>query len=433
MVFVVAAVALVAALVAIGLSVRADDESSAGGPAAPLTAAVRLSEFRIEPGVVTVAEGGSLEVTNAGSVPHDLSIQTQGRKTPMLDSGKTASLSLEGIAPGEYTLWCEVPGHREGGMTGKLKVVAGAAAAAPSAAPSAHGNHAMPADEMDAVMAKATKAFPAATKGQGAQLLAPTVLADGTKEFRLASEIVQWEVEPGRFVEAWTYNGTVPGPTIKVEPGDKVSVVLENRLPESTVLHIHGITLPNSLDGVPDITQAPIKPGGSHTYTFTAQSTPAVAMYHSHHNAAKQVGNGMAGAFLVGREPVPPGVVVAQEQVMMLNDTGTIGMTLNGKSFPATAPVVAKQGEWIRMHYMNEGVMPHPMHLHGMAQTVIAKDGFPVPQPYRADTVLVGPGERYTVLVQAELAGTWAWHCHILTHAEREDGMFGMVTALVVT
>ena len=72
------------------------------------------------------------------------------------------------------------------------------------------------------------------------------------------------------------------------------------------------------------------------------------------------------------------------------------------------------------------------MHLHGPAQLVIAKDGFPVPQPYEADTIMVGPGERYTVLVHADSAGTWAWHCHILPHAERDDGMFGMVTALVV-
>jgi manganese oxidase len=72
------------------------------------------------------------------------------------------------------------------------------------------------------------------------------------------------------------------------------------------------------------------------------------------------------------------------------------------------------------------------MHLHGMAQRVIAKDGYPVPQPYDADTILVAPGERYTVLVHADTPGVWAWHCHILTHAESEKGMFGMVTAMIV-
>ena len=117
---------------------------------------------------------------------------------------------------------------------------------------------------------------------------------------------------------------------------------------------------------------------------------------------------------------------------MMLNDTGTIGFSLNGKSFPATAPYTATLGEWIEVHYMNEGVSAHPMHLHGLPQLVIAKDGYALAQPYTADTVMVGPGERFTVLVQATAPGTWAWHCHILPHAEREDGMFGMVTALVV-
>ena len=67
-----------------------------------------------------------------------------------------------------------------------------------------------------------------------------------------------------------------------------------------------------------------------------------------------------------------------------------------------------------------------------MDQIVIAKDGHPLPQPVTQDTVTVAPGERYTVLVHATEPGVWAWHCHILPHAERSDGMFGMVTALVV-
>ncbi len=120
---------------------------------------------------------------------------------------------------------------------------------------------------------------------------------------------------------------------------------------------------------------------------------------------------------------------------MMLNDSGVIGFSLNGKSFPATAPVVAKPGETVEIHYMNEGAQIHPMHLHGIPQLVTAKDGNPLPQPYLADTVTVAPGERYTVLVKptAEQKGVWAFHCHILSHAEHEDGMmYGMVTTFIV-
>ena len=69
---------------------------------------------------------------------------------------------------------------------------------------------------------------------------------------------------------------------------------------------------------------------------------------------------------------------------------------------------------------------------HGFEQIVYAKDGEPLDQPYAADTILVGPGERYTVLFNADQVGTWVWHCHILNHAESADGMFGMVTAVVV-
>jgi FtsP/CotA-like multicopper oxidase with cupredoxin domain len=116
---------------------------------------------------------------------------------------------------------------------------------------------------------------------------------------------------------------------------------------------------------------------------------------------------------------------------MILND-GPLGYTLNGKGFPATQPIVAKPGEQVRIRYMNEGLQVHPMHLHGLVQTVVARDGYPLPQPYRADTVLVAPGERIDVIVEASDLGIWAFHCHILSHAENEQGMFGMVTAFIV-
>ena len=117
---------------------------------------------------------------------------------------------------------------------------------------------------------------------------------------------------------------------------------------------------------------------------------------------------------------------------MVLNDAGVIGLSLNGKSFPATAPVVVNEGDWILVHYYNEGLQIHPMHQHQFPQLVIAKDGFPLENPYFADTVNVAPGERYSVLMHADTPGVWVWHCHILTHVERDEGMFGMVTAMIV-
>lgn len=110
-----------------------------------------------------------------------------------------------------------------------------------------------------------------------------------------------------------------------------------------------------------------------------------------------------------------------------------IGYSLNGKSFPATEPYVVEEDDWIAITYYNEGLQSHPMHLHQYPQLVFAKDGFPLDDPYWADTINIAPGERYTVLLQADTLGTWVWHCHILTHVEHDDGMFGMVTALIVT
>jgi uncharacterized cupredoxin-like copper-binding protein len=436
-VFVIACIALIAAIVGVGYGVRAVNDARDAKNAAPAGAAsslvtVHLTEFSISPAALTVAEGGTLQVMNIGTLAHTLTSKDADLATADIPPGDTAQLVLSGLKPGTYAVICSVAGHEAAGMKGTLEIVAGTGGAAAPATPSMPGNEAMTPEQMDAGMAASIGAFPQKTEGLGGQDLKPTILADGTKQFELTANVVDWQKSATETVKAWTFNGTVPGPTLRLNTGDKVQIILHNEFPESTAVHFHGLTTPNDQDGVTYITQKPIKSGETYTYKFTAQSTPTVGMYHSHHDAVNQVPNGMAGAIIIGSEPVPAGVTVSQEQVMMLNDSGTIGLTINGKSFPATAPVVAKKGDWIEVHYMNEGGTIHPMHLHGLAQTVIAKDGYPVPQPYDADTILVGPGERYTVLVHATEVGTWAWHCHILTHAERADGMFGMVTALVV-
>ena len=288
------------------------------------------------------------------------------------------------------------------------------------------------ADAMDAMHEKGIKAFPAATKGKGNQLLAPRV-ENGVKVFELTARPIKWETEPGKLVDAWAYNEQVPGPQIRVTEGDRVRVVLKNSLPESTAIHYHGVIVPNDQDGVPFITQPPVKPGQTYTYEFTAKPGNAGShMYHSHHNAAKQVGLGLLGAFII--EPRRPRRIERADidYVMILND-GIHGYTLNGKSFPATEPIVCKLGQTVRIRYMNEGMMIHPMHLHGIHQLVTHKDGWPLPQPFRCDTLNIAPGERWDVMVDCNNPGTWAFHCHILPHAESAHGMFGMVTALIVS
>ena len=424
--------ALVCALVIV---TRQDDATGVTSGASPTT--VTLSEFAISPATVDAVNGAGLDVMNHGNVQHNLAVEGTSYATPTLDGGGNAHLDLAMLKPGDYTVVCLIAGHKEAGMTAPLHLTAGSAApgVAAGTGPMAGmdmSSSPMTAEQMDQAMHDSIAAFPAQTAGLGAQVLAPTVLPDGTKQFELTTTVTKWEVSPGKTVDAMTYNGTVPGPTLSVDPGDKVRIVLHNQLPESTSIHFHGLTTPNAMDGTTELTQAPVKPGSDFTYEFTAQATPAVGMYHSHHNAVKQVPDGLAGAFLIGDEPVPAGVTVSQEQIMILDDSGTIGYALNGKSFPATAPIAAGLGDWVEVHYMNEGSQIHPMHLHGMAQMVIAKDGFPLANPQLEDTVTVAPGERYTVLVHATEPGVWVWHCHILPHAENDQGMFGMVTAMVV-
>jgi FtsP/CotA-like multicopper oxidase with cupredoxin domain len=286
------------------------------------------------------------------------------------------------------------------------------------------------AEELRDADAARTAQFPAETKGRGNQVLEPTILDDGTKQWEITASVIQWETEPGTILEAYAYNGTVPGPQLRAEVGDRVRIILHNELPVPTTIHSHGLMVPSAMDGVPVISQPAVMPGESFTYEFTLRNSGS-HMYHSHFMADHQVPMGLLGAFVV-TDPTDAAEPAADIDYTMIINDGPLGFTLNGKGFPATEPIVATQGQTIRVRYMNEGLQIHPMHLHGMRQLVIAKDGYLLPDPHYEDTVLVAPGERIDVLVEATELGAWAYHCHILTHAEGPDGMFGMVTALIV-
>lgn len=133
-----------------------------------------------------------------------------------------------------------------------------------------------------------------------------------------------------------------------------------------------------------------------------------------------------------GRMTLGPSPKINDEYTLFLGD-GPLGYVINGKSFPATAPLAAKQGDWVLVHIANDGSLLHPMHLHGYHFEVVAQDGYPLAQPYMADTLVVAPGQRFDILIHAVHPGAWAFHCHILPHVEGPEGMYGMVTALVVT
>jgi FtsP/CotA-like multicopper oxidase with cupredoxin domain len=255
-------------------------------------------------------------------------------------------------------------------------------------------------------------------------------LDGAVKVFDLVAEEIDWETSEGMVSKMLAYNRTVPGPVIRITEGDSVRVNFTNKMSQSHAIHWHGLLVPNNVDGVPFITQPVVKTGQSFTYEFTVNNTGS-HMYHSHHNSAEQTTRGLLGAFIVDPKDKSTEPAFDSDYIMVLNDSAG-GYTLNGKGFPDTQPIIAKKGERVRIRYMNEGLMIHPMHLHGLEMEVIAKDGWPVPQFWKCDTLNIAPGERWDVIVTAHTEGVWAFHCHILTHAEAPEGMFGMVTVMIV-
>ena len=246
---VLAVLALVFASVA--LIVR---DGSGSSSSADVTS-IELTEFALSPASVTVPAGGSLEVVNAGTAAHNLSIVDSGIVTTDLAAGDTETLDLSSLAPGEYEILCDDPrarrlghdGHAHGDRGRRRRVVgSGRRGQRRRRRGTGHDHGGMMTEAEYAEMSEAMNAtvgeFPAETEGVGNEVLEPVVAADGTKVFELTAAVTPWEVEPGKVVDAWTYNGMVPGPRMHVEVGDRVEIVLHNELPMATDVHVHGVT-----------------------------------------------------------------------------------------------------------------------------------------------------------------------------------------------
>jgi uncharacterized cupredoxin-like copper-binding protein len=412
-----------------------------GEHAAAVSIEVTLSDFAITPSHLEGPAGAPLTfaVRNDGAAAHTFGVVAGGqtRETASIAPGAQATLEVPALEAGAYDVLCTVPGHDSLGMTGTLTLT-GDGGTAPSGTGDESHPSTMTAEEMAAGHEAGVKAFLAGgeTASIGGQPLEPR-LEGGVKVFELDVTQALWEVSKGVVKKALAYNGQIPGPELRVRPGDSVRIVLRNHVDQPTILHLHGITLPNGMDGVPYITQEPVMPGESFAYGFDVVDPPGMYVYHSHFNSAEQVGRGLYGALIVepegGSWRQTYGVEPAAEFSLFTGD-GPLGFVLNGKSFPATAPLTARLDDWVLIHLANDGELLHPMHLHGFHFLVVGQDGYPLsPQNrYLADTVVVAPGTRYDILVKADQPGAWAFHCHILTHVEGPEGMFGMVTALVV-
>jgi FtsP/CotA-like multicopper oxidase with cupredoxin domain len=256
----------------------------------------------------------------------------------------------------------------------------------------------------------------------------PYKLENGVKVFHLIAEVMKREFLPGYRFDVWGFNGAMPGPSIEVQEGDTVRIVFENRLPELTSIHWHGLEVPIQMDGVPGVTQAPVPPGGKFVYEFTLRQN-GTYFYHSHMPMQEMMG--MIGFFVIHpKRPYQPRVqrdfgIILQEWAVLPNNTVPNSMsmefnwlTMNGKAGPATTPLLVKLGERVRLRFVNLGMDHHPIHLHGHQWYITGTEGGRIPETawYPNNTVLVGVAQARDVEFEANNPGDWMLHCHLPHH-----------------
>lgn len=270
---------------------------------------------------------------------------------------------------------------------------------------------------------------PGVDRGDGTFVAPFEEAPGGVKVFNLRAAPLNWEVEPGKVKKAYAFNGTIPGPAIRVAEGDRIRIVVRNDLPEITVVHWHGMILPFAQDGVHGVTQADIAPGTEFTYEYTALA-PGTHWYHPH-VTGDQVGKGLYGSL----EVVPRGgeQPVNRDYRLFIGDTN-LGLVWNGKSYPATAPFPAATGEKVRIRMTSTGELSHPIHLHGQPFELVAQDGFPLAVPQKMDTLLISTAQTFDIEINVLAPGKWLFHCHIFSHMHKEGShdMAGLVTFLEV-
>jgi len=260
---------------------------------------------------------------------------------------------------------------------------------------------------------------------------------EGVKVFHLIAEEVEREFAPGMVVKCWGYNGQTPGPTIECVEGDRVRILVTNRLAEHTSVHWHGIFLPNGMDGVAGLTQPHIQPGETFIYEFTLRQN-GTFMYHPHADEMVQMALGMQGFFVVHpREPEQP-KIDRDYCIMLMNFAVHAGTwrpdpsvmtdfnmwTFNSRVFPGIDTLVAGVGERVRIRIANLSMHEHPIHIHGTAFEVTGTDSgwIPAPARYRETTMLVPVGNIRVGEFVAELPGDWSVHCHKSHHTMNAMG-----------
>jgi FtsP/CotA-like multicopper oxidase with cupredoxin domain len=254
-------------------------------------------------------------------------------------------------------------------------------------------------------------------------------MKDGAKEFHLYCRHMRREFLPDMWFDVWGFNNSMPGPTIEAFEGDRVRLVVHNELPESTVLHWHGLEVPNRMDGVHGLTQDPIPPGQTYTYEFTLHQN-GTFFYHSH--GPMQEGMGMAGLFIihprVAYEPTVDhdfGLLIQEWAILPQNTVpNTMSMefnffTINGRSGPYATPLVVRLGSRVRIRFVNMSPIDHhPMHMHGHTFWITGTEAGRIPESawIPSNNVLVAVAQARDIEFIANNPGDWMIHCHMFHH-----------------
>jgi FtsP/CotA-like multicopper oxidase with cupredoxin domain len=239
----------------------------------------------------------------------------------------------------------------------------------------------------------------------------------GIVEVSLDARLAPVEVAPGVRAQAWTYNGALPGPLIRVHTGDRLIVHFSNHLPEPTTVHWHGVRVPIQMDGVPDVSQPPVPPGGDFTYDFVVPDA-GLYWYHPHVMSAAQVGFGLYGALLVEDRDDP--VASLDQTVLVLSD---IGIDSHGGLEPpdsggSTGMAFGREGEYVLVNgrvnprlVIRSGAVQRwrivnaaksrffQFDLDGQKLTRIGGDGGFIQAPQVLESLVLAPGERADVIV----------------------------------
>jgi FtsP/CotA-like multicopper oxidase with cupredoxin domain len=259
---------------------------------------------------------------------------------------------------------------------------------------------------------------------------------NGHKTFHLIAEPVVREFAPGLRVNCWGYNGQTPGPTIEAVEGDRVRIYVENRLPEPTSVHWHGVLLPNGMDGVSGLNQRRIEPGETFKYEFQVRQH-GTQMYHPHFDEMVQQQMGMMGFLIFHPRRAPrrvdrdfaiflmewfikPGTSIPDPTMMLDFNL----FTFNSRVFPGTAPLLARLGDRVRIRIANISMDSHPIHVHGHNFRWTASDGGPLPETawIPETSINIPPGTTRDIEFVADNPGDWAFHCHKVHHTMNQMG-----------